>query len=320
MRLWLAYTKADSHDVKCTHLHFLHQGKPAHVQLREIYEGPVVKCQHVHMSPVRKKGDVGPYKTESLAAYPSDMCKAIAEALLTALLARKPSVLRTLKSLPVGGDLSSTPAARLDEEESIFGKRLDVVEFIMAPKSAIPTSPTDTSDASAAPLNLVLTGTDKIATDLGPTTVPPTLPGGTPDETGLATNTPTKQFREPLPDFERPLPKRCKDKWEFVEGKDFVRAGWWGVGEPVRTYKGPGRTGRPMHDGGGLCSPGRWQPRLRKLPPRAGFIRDRMDAWIQTWSQLPDNAGRIGEDKCQHLGRFDEDPFGELLGQLEGEV
>ena len=119
------------------------------------------------------EGDVGPYKTETLAAYPSDMCKAIAEALLTALLARKPSVLRTLKSLPVGGDLSSTPAARLDEEESIFGKHLDVVEFIMAPKSAIPTSPTDTSDASAAPLNLVLTGTDKIATDLGPTTVPP---------------------------------------------------------------------------------------------------------------------------------------------------
>ena len=105
-----------------------------------------------------------------------------------------------------------------------------------------------------------------------------------------------------------------------------MRAGWWGVREPVRTYKGPGRTGRPMHDGGGLCSPGRWQPRHRKLPPRAGFTRDRMDAWIQTWSQLPDNGGRMGEDKCRHLvyscllGRFDKDPSRELLGQLDGEV
>ena len=134
-------------------------------------EGPVVKCQHVHMSPVRKKGDVGPFKTEALAAYPPDMCEAVAEALLTATLAWKPSVLKPLKSLPVGGDLSSTSAARMNEEESSFGNHVDVEEFFTAPKSATPTIPASTPNASAATQDVVLTGTDKIA--LGPTTVPP---------------------------------------------------------------------------------------------------------------------------------------------------
>ncbi len=148
---------------------------------------------------------VGPYRTEALAAYPSDMCKAIAEALLTTLLTWKPSVLKTLKSLPVGGDHPSTPAARTDEEERIFGKHLDVEEVIMAPKGAIPTIPTGASSALAAPQDLVLTGTDKIDTDPGPTQVPTTLPGWTPDETGPATNTTTRQSGEPPTDFEKPL-------------------------------------------------------------------------------------------------------------------
>ena len=34
MRLWLAHTKADSHDVKCAHLHLLRRGKLARVRLR----------------------------------------------------------------------------------------------------------------------------------------------------------------------------------------------------------------------------------------------------------------------------------------------
>ena len=57
----------------------------------------------IHTCHPSEEGDVGPYKTEALAAYPSDMCRAMAEALMQALLAWEPSVLVPLKSLPVGG-------------------------------------------------------------------------------------------------------------------------------------------------------------------------------------------------------------------------
>ena len=67
-------------------------------------------------------------------------------------------------------------------------------------------------------------------------------------------------------------------------------------------------------------------PLHRKLPPQAKFIRNRIEAWIHAWSHQPDDEGRNGEDKCQHLvyscllGRFEKDPFRERLGQLVWEV
>ena len=47
-------------------------------------------------------------------------------------------------------------------------------------------------------------------------------------------------------------------------------SGWWGAGQPVSTTRKG--LARPMVDGGGLCSPGRWPPGRRRLP---GGIADR---------------------------------------------
>ena len=41
-------------------------------------------------------------------------------------------------------------------------------------------------------------------------------------------------------------------------------AGWWGVGKPIEIEKGSRR--RPIRDGAGLCSPGRWPKAARTLP------------------------------------------------------
>lgn len=49
------------------------------------YTGPVKKCDHNHTeSLIRQRGDQGPFRTEKAAAYPSDMCKSMAECIFTA--------------------------------------------------------------------------------------------------------------------------------------------------------------------------------------------------------------------------------------------
>ena len=49
--------------------------------------------------------------------------------------------------------------------------------------------------------------------------------------------------------------------------KPRLGTGWWGRGPPILVPGHPGEgPGRPLWDGGGLCSPGRWSPRTRRLP------------------------------------------------------
>lgn len=65
-------------------------------------------------------------------------------------------------------------------------------------------------------------------------------------------------------------------------------AGFWGKGPPLQVfYKGKGR---PIHDGGGLCSPGRWAAEQRTFPTAASFarIRQHVFASFQTWMEAAD--------------------------------
>ena len=51
---------------------------------------------------------------------------------------------------------------------------------------------------------------------------------------------------------------------EEESGQEPVGAGWLGWCEPLSVGSGPLQ--RPIHDGAGRCSPGRWHPRQRRLP------------------------------------------------------
>jgi len=86
-----------------------------------------------------------------------------------------------------------------------------------------------------------------------------------------------------------------------------------GNGPFISTQKVAGKFGRPAHDGGGLCSPGRWTVANRNLPPKADFFTDSIDRWLDA------KAGSGGESALQGIvfslfaGKFEKHPF-------EGEI
>ncbi|CAJ1332305.1 unnamed protein product [Effrenium voratum] len=70
---------------------------------------------------------------------------------------------------------------------------------------------------------------------------------------------------------------------KFSGEKDFEVKGFWGVGRPMQAcYKGKKRG---VHDGGGLCSPGRWRAGARNFPEGTHFceIREIIRKFFKGW-------------------------------------
>ena len=63
--------------------------------------------------------------------------------------------------------------------------------------------------------------------------------------------------------------------------EDPPKLGWWGSGPPSR-IRGHGSTGRYVRDGGGYCSPGRWPPARRVLPPLAAAVTSLLQEGLST--------------------------------------
>jgi hypothetical protein len=73
----------------------------------------------------------------------------------------------------------------------------------------------------------------------------------------------------------------CPETEGFIEDKDTsdedsdgdrrpkLGEGFWGKGPPMMIKRGGWRLPRPLQDGGGMCSPGRWPPERRRLPAGA---------------------------------------------------
>ena len=265
------------------------------------YQGPIPKSVGIpRVSLLRKRGDVGPFRTESSATYPSDMCRAIAEALVASFLQWRPT------AQPSGGDLSEP------------GPRSAPVHLpAPAPFPPLPPSvaPVLKFSFSGAQVELLKDKLLKVKVDTmemvdpapcnvaGPSCeapVPLDLGSGVPEQ---VLTPPTSVLRS--------------NKWELTCGQDYVVEGWWGVGEPIRTQKTAGRFGRHAFDGGGLCCPGRWTQSKRILPPAAKFFTDSIDRWLDI------HAGAEGESKLEKIvygimaGRFLKHPFEGLLGDLK---
>jgi hypothetical protein len=252
------------------------------------YKGPVSKQQNKGtVSLLRKKDDDGPFRTAAAAAYPDDMCKAIATALFEALdlcagtpkpldgekmvvVPAFPPIPPSLTCATSGGGLNYPALRSSHSQKSLLEKRLLELKIKTLKDS----------------LKVKLAARDRPCTSL------------------------------PIGDNRL----QVKPKWQLTEGVDFIRAGWYGKGNPILTIKSPGRFGRIMVDGGGLCSPGRWDTSNRILPSRGATLTATIDRWLDSrpFTATEDNR----RDLVAKIlgGCVDQNPFtGPELGLLKFE-
>ena len=112
-------------------------------------------------------------------------------------------------------------------------------------------------------------------------------------------------------------------------GSTFLKAGWWGAGLPIKTsISCVTRDGdakktcyRSMRDGGGICSPGRWPPSRRILPPQARRLMNLLDSAMDPVDQdslaVKIVLGKISEPPLQMVA-FDTRSRLEELLKTEG--
>ena len=84
-------------------------------------------------------------------------------------------------------------------------------------------------------------------------------------------------------------------------------AGWWGHGPPLCT--GRGSRHREINDGGVLCSPGRWAPSRRKLPPFAAKVTEALET-VVVEIEAQEGEGYWSRVVCSlACGKVDTDPL-----------
>ena len=127
------------------------------------------------------------------------------------------------------------------------------------------------------------------------------------DETAEIEEEPAVILREHQPDG-------IKAKYHLIEGKDYIKQGWWGTGPPQSVWKNLIVQGRWMTDGGGLCCPGRWSKSNRSLPPLADEVFQILDQGVKRLlSEMNLSPGQL----CLGIicGKDKEDPWeGKILG------
>ena len=96
-------------------------------------------------------------------------------------------------------------------------------------------------------------------------------------------------------------PILVSDSWAAGALQPTKGAGWWGKGLPIRATHGHQK--RDLEDGAGICSPGRWSPKRRRLPDTDNLSSSLVEAMkldAETWD------GLIWK---MLAGRMEADPF-----------
>jgi hypothetical protein len=250
------------------------------------YIGPVTKTTlSNYVSLLRTSGESGPFKTAASGAYPSAMCRKIAELIMKAHRAWRP-----MQPPSEGGILKAATASDSIPQSPQTGT------FSQAP-----------GNGSTLPKALINLLEDKLL-EIKVQTLQSRVILDPPDNLGDL----------PVPQVTIPVDKRIvSNSWDWIEGIDFVKTRWWSDFPPLRTFKTPNCPGRPLVDGGGLCSPGRWKQKERVFPPQASWLTGSIDAWLET------RAGKEGETFLQTIvynlvaGRYTEHPFKDSLSTLK---
>ena len=283
------------------------------------YLGPIQQCKHNHRAVlVRRPGDASfPSKVLKSAAYPPAMCEAIAKALMAAFSTARAAV----QAPPAEGggrrDFSgSLPTrGRIEEQTSIGPNQVYIGRG--NPRRALPRSPW------ANPHSIREAGGRDQAIRLFEKDL-----AGSPGLKARVKHLAGKQLLCHCPAdlpchadvliaeagrLEREEETSSED--EFGVRKPPRGAGWWGRGAPVLVYRGT--VSRSMQDGGGLCSPGRWPPARRRLPPQGAEL---LPGLLQIARRASVPAGGPSALLCALATRkVSESPFA-LFGQEASEL
>ena len=208
------------------------------------YKGPLDSRPNPPGTSLMRKGPLeeGPFKTAAAAAYPQGLCKALASAMIDSFLAASssaPDSSEDLAYIPTGSHKATSSTAPSGGESSTGCEREGRKRDIMEIESDIDVD----CDVDFSSPNLGERGETWIE-----------------EEAAILDNEAQMMDNggEEEPELESFVPDR---------------KGWWGKGPPIRTTD----NSRFIRDGGGYCSPGRWHPDDRILPPQAAALRDIVD-------------------------------------------
>lgn len=264
------------------------------------YTGPVVKSGiKQKVSLMRRHGDTGPFRTSAAAAYPKRMCKQIVKCLFKGRALWKP------RTAPTDGGFGASSSSTLP-----------AFPFPPVPPGAPLTAaclPRRVGRFSHSLQN----SWEKEALETKIKTLKSCLKVKLASRASLRGVGVLKDPGTALTAEETNLNPPNLPKWHLEEGVDYVRAGWYGLGSPTSTLKSPGRYGRPLQDGGGLCSPGRWPVNRRVLPDKGVALTNSLDAWMDARSDANSEDGRINLVNNILEGKFEDNPFSGELAELK---
>ena len=100
---------------------------------------------------------------------------------------------------------------------------------------------------------------------------------------------------------------------EDEPGQEPRGAGWRGMEPPLTTGSGPAT--REIHDGAGLCSPGRWPIEKRRLPDNE--VNDETRRMLKDFAAQHLSTDLFAKLAC---GRIESCPSGESLRELRDDV